>query len=105
MLEKTEAYINELLEEDEKYQELEGQICELIPQKWNKEKGTDENIDIYNELQSKIIEKAYLKGYSDGMKEFDKIREHPEKYLRLDQIHKLNEEIGITQKNDPDHQK
>ena len=98
MLEKKEMYIRELLENDQDFQELEGQICDLIPVKLDKKGLDDENIQKFNELQLKIIEQAYLKGYSDGVKLYDQIQEEPEKHLTISQLDKINREMEELKK-------
>ena len=93
MLEKQQQHIFEMLEHDQDYQELENWICDLLPSRLDQRGIDDLNIQKFNELQLKIIEQAYLKGYNDAFQLYNEMREEPEKYLRLDQLIKINADI------------
>ena len=99
MLENKEQYIFSLLQEDEKFNKLEGKLIKFLPEKIA-DNGEDENVNILMDIEKVIVEKAYLKGYSDGMKEFDKMKENPEKYLTLDQMYKVIDGLGIEKPGD-----
>ena len=93
MLEKKEMYIRNLLENDQDFQELEGQICDLIPVKLDKKGLDDENIQKLIELEQIIIEKAFLTGFRSGMKEYDKVIENPEKHISAIKLFEIFQDI------------
>ena len=91
MLEKKEQNIRNLLENDAYFMNLEKQLEDQLTAK-------DEYIELFNELQQAIIEKAYIKGYSDGIKLYDQIQEEPEKHLTISQLDKINREMEELKK-------
>jgi len=99
MLNSTKQYINEVLAEDKEYKRVMGKIEKVLPQKTADDGVNDENINLLIKLENLVMEIAYLKGYADGLEEstIKKVRSEPGKYLNIGEIHKLTNEMGLTE--------
>jgi hypothetical protein len=97
MLNKTGSYIHELLANDEDFIKYEEEISNLLPKKLRNDNLGDDNMKILFKLEEVIMETAYLKGFADGLEESvtKKIKEDPEKYLNINEINSLLNDMGI----------
>ncbi|ACL69122.1 hypothetical protein [Halothermothrix orenii] len=98
MLNSTKQHIVDVLVNDEEYQRVTSQIEEVLPHKLAADGVDDENMNLLIKLENLIMEVAYLKGYADGLEEstIKKVKEEPGKYLSINEVYNLTDEMGIT---------